>query len=88
MDFDQALDQFLIFLRVERGLSMNTVEAYNRDLIGFADYAHEQGCPDVESVQPDDVRGFLAHLSERGLSGRSQARSVSALRTFFQVSGP
>lgn len=84
MDFDQALDQFLIFLRVERGLSMNTVEAYNRDLIGFADYADGKGCSNVESVQPGDVQGFLAHLSERGLSGRSQARTVSALRTFFK----
>jgi integrase/recombinase XerD len=84
MKFDQALDQFLNFLKVERGLSSNTIEAYSRDLTSFANYAHLRKVEEVESISPLHLRGFMIHLSERGLSERSQARHLSSLRVFFK----
>jgi integrase/recombinase XerD len=84
MTFEQALDRFMMFLRVERGLAGNTIEAYNRDLISFLDYLEEKCRDDIESIGALVVRGFLVHLGDKGLSNRSQARCVSALRSFFK----
>jgi len=84
MTFEQALDRFMMFLKVERGLAGNTIEAYNRDLVSFLDYLEERHRGAIEDVGALDVRGFLVHLGDRGISNRSQARCVSALRSFFK----
>ncbi len=84
MTFEHALDQFIMFLKVERGLSRNTIEAYSRDLVAFMAYLDEQRRADIKNVGALEVRGYLVHLADRGLSSRSQARGVSAMRTFFR----
>jgi integrase/recombinase XerD len=84
MEFDEALDHFLNFIKVERGLASNTIEAYSRDLVSFANYSQQKGVYEVESVTPLHVREFMLHLSEHGLSDRSQTRHISSLRVFFK----
>ncbi len=84
MDLHTAQDNFISFLKVERGLALNSIEAYSRDLISFNDYLLEQGVGEVELVTPLQVQGFTLFLSRRNLSHRSQARCLSALRTFFK----
>jgi integrase/recombinase XerD len=74
------LDAFLAYARVERGLSRNTVESYARDLTGFADFLESQGISDFETVDLAVVSEWLQSLARRGLSPRSAARHLSALR--------
>jgi integrase/recombinase XerD len=81
---DAAIQQFLDHLRVERELTPATVEAYGRDLAVFARFAAERHVSAAARVRPIDVLDFLAFLTERKLSARSQARRLIALRQLFK----
>ncbi len=83
-DMDQALDQFLHYLVVERGLSANTIDAYGHDLVRFLDFAKKQGIQEVGKIDKYEVKGFLHSLQKQGLSARSRARNLVAVRTFFR----
>ncbi|MHB1628450.1 MAG: tyrosine recombinase XerC [Bacilli bacterium] len=76
-----AIDMFRAYLATERTLSEHTVSAYMSDVTAFA--AHVGGAPGV--VLPTTVRRYFGHLVERGLSRRTMARKMSALRAFYQV---
>jgi integrase/recombinase XerD len=81
---DEQIQQFLDHLRVERELTPATVEAYGRDLSLFARFAdgrHVSAGADVRSI---DILDYLAFLTERKLSARSQARRLVALRQLFK----
>ena len=66
---------FLNYLRVEKGLSANTIEAYHRDLLKFAAFAAQQGLK-TEKVKRADVVDFLSGLYRHGLDSRSVARHL------------
>lgn len=74
---------FLNYLRVERGLSANTIHAYRRDALKFAAFAleHKLGTGDVRR---DDIVGFLAKLYRENLDSRSVARHLATIRHFFR----
>jgi integrase/recombinase XerD len=81
---DEAIQQFLDHLRVERELTPATVEAYGSDLARFAHFAAGRTIQPVEAVRSIDILDFLVHLTERKLSARSQARRLVSLRQFFR----
>jgi integrase/recombinase XerD len=81
---DVGIQQFLDHLRVERELTPATVEAYGRDLAGFAHFAAGRTISRADTVGAIDVLDFLVHLNERKLSARSQARRLVALRQLFR----
>jgi len=78
--FESVLDAFLDYARVERGLSRNTIESYARDLNGFLAFLKAQAIDDFEQVDLGVVSHWLRSLTERGLSPKSSARHLSALR--------
>ncbi len=79
-----GIQQFLDHLRVERELTPATVEAYGRDLAGFAHFASGRTISRADTVGAIDVLDFLVHLNERKLAARSQARRLVALRQLFR----
>jgi integrase/recombinase XerD len=81
---DEEIQQFLDHLRVERELTPATVEAYGRDLALFARFAADRKVREGAAVRPIDVLDYLAFLTERKLSPRSQARRLIALRQLFK----
>ena len=81
--FDGHLDMFLDHLRVERGLAANTVEAYGRDVRRFLDDFEARDAGPLEKVDRSRVMSYLMDLGRLGLSPRSRARNLSALRRFF-----
>ena len=81
---DEAIQQFLDHLRVERELTPATVEAYGGDLARFAHFVAGRTIQPVAAVRSIDVLDFLVHLTERKLSARSQARRLVTLRQFFR----
>jgi integrase/recombinase XerD len=78
------LDLFLNYLQVEKGLSGNTLEAYSRDIGRYLGHLEEKGFDSFINVTPLVVASFVASLKERGLSPRSRARSLSAIRMFHR----
>lgn len=78
---------YLEHLAKERDVSPNTVRAYGRDLGEFVGYLNRYYGGASWSWQGVDrlaMRGFLGHLSKRGLSKRSMARTLSAVRSFYR----
>ena len=78
-EFSFAVDDYLEHLRVERGLSLNTQEAYAHDLREFVAHLEAHGGVN-QSITAEQIADFLATLSRRGVGARSQARYLSALR--------
>jgi integrase/recombinase XerD len=74
-----GVDDYLEHLRVERGLSVNTQEAYAHDLREFVSHLEAHGGVN-QSISAEQIAEFLAALSQRGVGARSQARYLSALR--------
>jgi integrase/recombinase XerD len=80
VSLEALVDAYLNHARVERGSSRNTIEAYARDLGGFLAFLAEQSISDFEQVDLVVVSHWLQSLTARGLSPRSSARHLSALR--------
>jgi len=83
---DEVSD-FFLHLEKERNVSPNTVLAYRRDLGVFIEYLGEYYGTDPWSWQGIDrlaIRGFLGHLTRRGLGKRSISRALSVVRSFFR----
>ena len=76
----QDLEDFLQALRVEAGVSHNTLAAYRRDLEAFARWAGEEGLTGFRRVAAADVVAYLAEGRSNGLAEASLARGLSALR--------
>jgi integrase/recombinase XerC len=81
------ISDFLEHLEKERDVSPNTLKAYARDLgefVGFLGRYYGGGEWGWQGVDRLAMRAFLAHLQRRGLSKRSSARALSAVRTFYR----
>lgn len=81
---DAAVDRYLSWVRVERGLSDNTVAAYGRDLSAFAAHLDQSGVVDVTDVRSHHILAHLVALSRQKLSVRSQARHLVSIRQLFR----
>ena len=78
------LAQFTDYVTLERGLSPRTVEAYQRDLARFAEYADAKGVHAPAGITATLLREFVYNIKDLGLSPASIRRNVSALRTYFR----
>src|SRR3990170_18681 len=80
----KSLDEFLVFLAVEKGSSANTIAAYKNDLQQLAEFIGPRaGSDGWRSLGRSDVQDFILDLKERGYTETSVARKVAALRSFF-----
>ncbi len=80
MTWERAIRDFIRYLKLERGLSSNTISAYSKDIEKLASWGNEH---DV-SVSRIDLEGIRKFLSTLTLSPRSQARLITSVKTFFR----
>jgi integrase/recombinase XerD len=83
MEISAAISGFLTHVKVEKGLSSNTVSAYKRDLVKFDAFARKRKLS-LEAVSRDDLVDFLAGLYRQKLESRTVARQLVTLRNFFR----
>jgi len=76
---EEAINAFLVELRVERGLSPLTIGAYRRDLAQFAEHAGRRWRDD-----PQPLIDFVTALQRSGAKGSTQARKSAAVRSFYR----
>jgi integrase/recombinase XerD len=83
MEISAAISAFLTHVRVEKGLSANTISAYGRDMLKFEAFAKKRKLA-LTSVRRDDLVDFLADLYRHKLESRTVARHLVTLRNFFR----
>jgi integrase/recombinase XerD len=82
--FELKVRSFLHFCRVEKGLSVNTLEAYRRDLAALGQWLSRPSQQrKLAAISLDDLRRYVDDLRVRKLANRSIARQVTTLRGFF-----
>jgi len=83
--WESDIREFRSYLKLEKGLSENSVLAYENDIRKLVHYLLEQG----EEINPEKIdkkvlHDFLRWVSQSGLNARSQSRIVSGLKSFFK----
>src|SRR3954468_11475245 len=79
------ITEYLMHLEKERDVSPHTVKAYGRDLEAFTEFCDRHyGSWQWETVDRVGLRGFLGEMQRRGLSKRSAARALSAVRSLYR----
>lgn len=76
------LERFRLYLRLEKGLSPRTLDAYMSDVEKFEAYIQEGG-GDILTVELEQLRSYIATLVDVGIHPRTQARLLSSLRSFY-----
>ena len=74
---------YVRYLKLQRNMSGNTLDAYQRDLRKLLDYLEHEG-KDIREVQLEDLENFSAGLHDIGIHARSQCRILSGVRSFFR----
>jgi len=82
------IESFLSYLTVEKGFSLNTVEAYRSDLIQLSNFAQERAVkrnemPSWEGFSRKDMLAYMLDLKERGYELTTQVRKIAATKSFF-----
>lgn len=85
MDWRSAIKGFQAYLKLEKGLSDNSIEAYSRDIDKLQQFAESQR----SSLKPDafalnDLRQFINWVNELGMIPSSQARILSGIKSFYK----
>ena len=85
MEWDSAIEDFRMHLKIERGLSENSTNAYVTDLIKLKDsiiLSGQEVAPD--KVKSSHIKELLVSLTTLGISARTQARVISGIKSFYK----
>jgi len=80
MSWKDEIKAFSHYLKLEKSLSGNTIEAYMHDIRLFATYIGEK---EIEKCDAEDFKKFISMLNEVSIAARSQARILSGIRAFY-----
>jgi len=79
-----SIEAYLQFIAVEKGASLNTLEAYSRDLLRYARFLSRSGVTEAKKARPEHAAAFLWELRAEGLSANSINRCLAAVRGFYK----
>lgn len=85
MTWEDAIENYKTFLILEKSLSSNSVEAYLNDVRKLAKFCEDNHSVKVPGeVTYDILKGYLLYINDMGVTNRTQARSISSIRSFFK----
>lgn len=84
MNFERHMDEYLLFLSVEKGLSQSSIESYSQDLKQYLSFLEDSGVSEYNNIDTELLILFLKVLKERGRSGKTLSRMQSTLRNYHQ----
>ena len=83
--WQQTVNDFIAYLKIEKAQSPNTIEAYINDLNKFQAYLQEiDSTATPQEITPEMLSDFLVYEGEQGMQARSQARMLSGIRAFYK----
>ena len=80
---DQNLRSFFNFLIIEKGLSKNTVKAYETDIKGFIKWVNKNNKQSLLSIKESRVNQYISYLFSLKLKSSSVNRKISSLKSFY-----
>lgn len=83
MSWENSIKEFKYYLKVERSLADNSVNAYIRDIRKLADFSTKIKVNEL-NISVNEIREFIADLNSKKISARSQARIISGIKAFFK----
>lgn len=84
MSWKADIAGFRSYLKLEKSLSANSVEAYEHDVLKLVQYLEYSGLAlSASEIKTEHLRGFITWVSQLGMSAKSQARILSGLRAFY-----
>lgn len=85
MSWDLHIRQFKNYLKLERSLSENSIEAYLHDVIKLKQFSELSNTgADPLKITGADIKEFIAYINELGMTAHSQARILSGLKAFYK----
>ena len=80
---EHFIDQYMNKLNSERRKSINTLMSYKRDLNKYHDYLHDElNIKSIISVTLGNIRSYVRHLNDKGMSANSIKRAISSIRVY------
>lgn len=84
MELSNYKDDYIKYLRFQKGYSNHTIDNYQRDIIEFIGFMNEEGLVDYKDVEYLHLRGYLVRLHRKKLSANTINRKLSTLRSFYR----
>ncbi|MFL2585701.1 MAG: site-specific tyrosine recombinase XerD [Parvicellaceae bacterium] len=85
MSWEVYIKGYYNYLLIEKSLSKNTVEAYERDIRKMAGFFLDKNEKiKISSIKYEDFQDYLAYLNEEKIKARSQSRIISSIRSFYK----
>lgn len=81
---DVYVDEYITFLKIEKGLSAASLSSYRQDLKHYSNYLTDKEITTLDKVDTEVLIQFIKFLSEKGLSAKTISRTQSTLRNFHQ----
>lgn len=78
------VDQYLKYLREDKKLTGNSLDAYQRDLADYGRFCREKGIDDILKAENTHVVAYLLHLTETGKSPSTLNRKLASIRAFYR----
>ncbi|GAB4126135.1 MAG: site-specific tyrosine recombinase XerD [Raineya sp.] len=84
MNWQIYTEQFKNYLRLEKGFSENSIQAYLHDVEKFKEFALDNEQQNPEKISTEFIQNFLKYLNELGIAEASQARMLSGIKSFYK----
>jgi integrase/recombinase XerD len=81
---NEHLDDFLVYIGSEKGLALNTIEAYNRDGLAFVQFLEEGGISEFTAVRQSHIVDFLSFLKDCKYASSSISRNLISIKVLFR----
>lgn len=81
ISIENAIEEFLRYLLIDKGYSNNTIESYKTDLDKFLEYNKGKTISDISN---NDLKNYVKWLKENKLNEKSISRNISCLRSFYK----
>lgn len=85
MKLEASLKEYSFYLKVNKNLSKNSIQAYERDIKGYLDFVKKNyDCIDTRDIKPEYLKNYLNHLVRGDIAKSSEKRKLSAINSFNQ----
>ena len=83
-EFLERIEDFIVYLRIDKKYSENTIEAYHHDLMRYYKYVNEVEHKDFSAIKKKEIKNCLNYLNDSGLDQRTVSRNISSIRSFYK----